>query len=73
MDITLTLSSDEVDALQSEAQPGEQSADVIHRLISPLVARNVATKFKTLLARFESVPVEKQAQVIAVLESLNFT
>lgn len=72
MDITLTLTSDEVEALQSEQQPDEQLADVIKRLIGPLVARNVANKFKTLLARFDSVPVEKQAQVIAVLESLQF-
>lgn len=72
MDITITLTIDEAAALQSEQQPGEQFQDVIKRLIGPLVARNVSNKFKTLLARFDSVPVDKQAQVIAILENLKF-
>jgi hypothetical protein len=72
MDLTITFTADEIAALASEQQPDEQLQDVIKRLISPLVARNVSNKFKALLARFDSVPVSVQAQVITVLENLKF-
>jgi hypothetical protein len=72
VDLIITFTDDEISALRSEQQPDEQLLDVVKRLISPLVARAVATKFNSLLDRFKTAPVEKQAQVIAVLEKLTF-
>lgn len=70
MDITITLTDDEVLGLKGEQQGGESLDSVLHRLISPLVERNVSEKFKILLVRFEAAPIAKKAQVIGLLEKM---
>lgn len=70
MEILIALTDPEIAALQSEQQPSENLTDVMRRLISPLVERAVKQHFAILAARFETVSVARQAQIIAQLEKL---
>lgn len=72
MIITLDLTDAEVDALNTEKVSGESVEQVVRRLIVPLVARSTKARFSNLLIRFQAATPERQAQVVSVLEKLNF-
>lgn len=72
MVLSVNLTNNEVEALESEKSSGESIEDVIHRLVTPLVGRVTQGKFNDLLVRFKAASPDKQSQVIAVLEKFNF-
>lgn len=62
------FSSIEQLALEQERQGEETVEQVVHRLIAPLVARHTQTRFNSLMSRFSSSSVSRQAEIIAEIE-----
>jgi hypothetical protein len=71
MDLTITLSDTEVEALQLEMlTPDETLEQVVHRQISPIVGRLVSMKFTDLISYYTSQDIIAKSEIISDLEAL---
>jgi hypothetical protein len=68
--ISIDLNDVELAALQSELLSGETISDVIHRLISPIVDRQISTQFDTLLSQYKALPLDSKIAVLSSLQTL---
>ena len=71
MDIIITLSDAEIEALETERiDPAETLDVIIRRQFSPLVDRLLANKLRDLQTFYDSLPQSQKIPAIADLEAL---
>ena len=68
MDLTITLSTSEVAALESRKEEGDSLEDVLHRILLPIVRVDSGARLNLLADRYRALSPDLQVEAEALLK-----